>query len=229
MDLESCLIGSTKLIDLEKSIQKKFIAKVYTLLSFQLLITMLMSLSCYFSLSATQFIIKNLNFLYFSIFTTFISLILIFCYDKIYPINYILLLIFTLGESYSITYICLSYDLPSIILAWGLSLSIFIILSIYVLTTKKDFNYIGSGLFASLWIIILAGIIQIIWLPNDMLFKTIIASIGAIIAVGYILYDTSELLHRLTPDDYICGTVSLYLDILLLFLKLLEIFGKKRD
>ena len=47
--------------------------------------------------------------------------------------------------------------------------------------------------------------------------------IGAILFAGYILYDTSEILHRLGPDDYIEATISLYLDIINLFFYLLEI------
>ena len=41
--------------------------------------------------------------------------------------------------------------------------------------------------------------------------------------VGYILYDTSLIMHHLGPDDYIIGAVTLYLDIINLFLYLLEL------
>ena len=44
-----------------------------------------------------------------------------------------------------------------------------------------------------------------------------------LVFVGYILYDTSNLIHVLGPDDYIIAAVQLYLDIINLFLYLLEI------
>ena len=32
-------------------------------------------------------------------------------------------------------------------------------------------------------------------------------------AAGYILYDTSQIMHHLGPDDYVEGAISLYLDV----------------
>ena len=49
---------------------------------------------------------------------------------------------------------------------------------------------------------------------------------GAMIFVGYILYDTSLIMHHLGPDDYIVGAVTLYLDIINLFFYLLRLFGE---
>ena len=54
------------------------------------------------------------------------------------------------------------------------------------------------------------------------------AAFGAFIASGYILYDTSEIIHRLDPDDFVFACMSLYLDIIMLFLRLLELFGHKQ-
>ena len=52
---------------------------------------------------------------------------------------------------------------------------------------------------------------------------TVFALIGALLFCGFILYDTSNLIHVLGPDDYIIAAVQLYLDIINLFLYLLEI------
>ena len=46
---------------------------------------------------------------------------------------------------------------------------------------------------------------------------------GALLFVGYILYDTSLIIHHLGPDDYVVAAVTLYLDIINLFLYLLEL------
>ena len=46
---------------------------------------------------------------------------------------------------------------------------------------------------------------------------------GALLFSGYILYDTSVILHKLGPDDYIVAAINLYLDIVNLFLYLLQI------
>lgn len=221
----SSTYSSTKLIDTETSIKNKFILKIYTLLSIQLLITFVMSLGCYYSTPVKLFILKESGLLIISILSSILFLILSICYGRSYPCNYICLFGFTLAESYMITYVCLQYQATTILLAWGLTLSIFILLSTYVLISKKDFNFLGAGLFASLWILIIGGMIQWIWLPNDQIFNTFMAILGSIVACGYILYDTSDILHRLTPDDFIYACISLYTDIIMLFLRLLELLA----
>ena len=115
------------------------------------------------------------------------------------------------------------------LLAWGLTASIFIGLSGYVWVTKKDFNYLGAGLFSFLWIIIITSLIQIVFLPHSVILRTVIAACGACVACGYILYDTSEIVLRATPDEYVWACLNLYVDIIMLFLRLLELFGDRRE
>lgn len=49
------------------------------------------------------------------------------------------------------------------------------------------------------------------------------SGISAIIFSGYIIYDTENLIKRFTYDEYIWASVTLYLDILNLFLSILRI------
>ena len=42
----------------------------------------------------------------------------------------------------------------------------------------------------------------------------------------YIIYDTSRLIQRFEPDEYIDAAIQLYLDILNLFLYILRILSK---
>ena len=51
----------------------------------------------------------------------------------------------------------------------------------------------------------------------------IFSLVGALLFVGYILYDTSVIVHHLGPDDYVVAAVTLYLDIINLFLYMLEL------
>lgn len=214
---------------LPHEIRVAFIQKIYCLLSLQLLITWAMSYGVYVSHSATLFVLNTPGALVVATLGTFLSLFLSWCYGKSYPVNYFILFMFTFCESYTVAYICLFYQPTSILMAWGLTASIFIILSGYVLITGKDFSFLGAGLFACLWIMIIGGLIQVIWLPGDQFLNTAMAIFGAMIACGYILYDTSDILKRLDPDDFVYACMSLYLDIIMLFLRLLELFGTLRD
>ena len=47
--------------------------------------------------------------------------------------------------------------------------------------------------------------------------------VGSLIFSGYILYDTSMIMHCYGPDDYVMAAIQLYLDIINLFLYLLEL------
>src|SRR3990167_8025128 len=99
---------------------------------------------------------------------------------------------------------------------------IFVGLSAYVLTTKKDFSFLGGFLFIALLAGILLSLAGIIFhLPIMQ-----IAMSGAFVIIfsGYILYNTSQILNN-GETNYIMATISLYLDILNLFLSLLQILS----
>lgn len=99
---------------------------------------------------------------------------------------------------------------------------IFLGLSTYVLTTRKDFSYLGGFLFIAL----LGGIVLSV---TGMLFKIpmltlSISAVFILIFSGFILYDTSRIIHG-GERNYIMATVALYLDIFNLFVALLNILG----
>ena len=95
--------------------------------------------------------------------------------------------------------------------------------------TKTDFNFLGAGLYSCLWIIIIGSFISA-FLPNMPVFNVAMAILGCITAVGYILYDTSEIINRMEIDEYVFACMSLYIDIIMLFLNLLQLLsGGKND
>ena len=53
----------------------------------------------------------------------------------------------------------------------------------------------------------------------------IYGGIASLIFSGFIIYDTDNLIKRYTYDEYIWASISLYLDIINLFLSLLNLFG----
>lgn len=205
-------------------IQKEFVKKIYSLLSLQLLITWGVSLLFTLHDSIREYVLANSTPLYLSVAGTFLFLFLSFCYGRQHPHGLWILLGFTLCESYSIGVVSVLYDANSVLLAWGLTLSIFVGLTIYVHTSKADFEFLGMGLLAGLYILIFGGIYQIFFSTSPF-FNTAMSCLGALVAVGYILYDTSEIIHRLSPDDYVFACMSLYLDILMLFLRILELIN----
>ena len=99
---------------------------------------------------------------------------------------------------------------------------IFFALSGYVLTTKKDFSYLGGFLFVGVMLAFLAMI-------GNLFFQIPALSLGIsaafiLISSGLILFQTSEIIHG-GETNYISATVSLFVSIYNLFLSLLNLLG----
>ena len=100
--------------------------------------------------------------------------------------------------------------------------AVFLSLSAYVITTKKDFSFLGGFLFTGL-IVALLAMIGLIFFQVPALSLALSAML-AMLAAGYILFDTSRIVNG-GETNYVMGTVSLYVDIYLLFTNLLALFG----
>lgn len=109
-----------------------------------------------------------------------------------------------------------------------LTSAIFSILTAYVHITKKDFSFLGGGLFCALGVLILWGFINM-FLPLGPMGRMVYSLAGAMIFVLYILYDTSLIMKHLSPDDYVIGAINLYLDIINLFLLILDMLNGRGD
>ncbi|WP_353661608.1 Bax inhibitor-1/YccA family protein [Hydrogenimonas sp. SS33] len=95
-------------------------------------------------------------------------------------------------------------------------------LSLFAMNTTRDFSWMGKGLFIALIVIIIASIINI-FLGSPMV-QVIIAGVGTLLFSGFILFDTQRIIRGefATPSE---AAVSLYLDVLNLFISLLQILG----
>lgn len=103
---------------------------------------------------------------------------------------------------------------------------IFLGLSGYALTSKRDFSFMGGFLFAGMMVAVLA-IIANLFLQMPALSLAISAAIIMLMS-GFILFDTSRII-RGGETNYIFATYSLYLSIFNIFISLLNILGIMGD
>lgn len=116
---------------------------------------------------------------------------------------------------------------PSLIMqALGLTSVIFVALSAYALTTKKDFSFMRGFLFAGIIVVIAASLINL-FVGNSIAFMAINAGV-ALLMTGFILFDTSRIVNG-GETNYIRATISLYLDFLNLFISILHLMGIGND
>ena len=119
-------------------------------------------------------------------------------------------------------YLALPQGPELVMQALGGTALVFFGLSGYALTTRKDFSFMGGFLMVGLLVAIVASIANI-FLSIPALDLTISAAIVLIMS-GLILFDTSRIIHG-GETNYINATVSLYLDILNLFIHLLNLLN----
>ena len=100
--------------------------------------------------------------------------------------------------------------------------AIFLALSAWVLTTRRDFSFMGGFLFAGMVVALLAGLAAV-FLQVPML-GLVVTAMVALLSAGLILVETSRIVHG-GETNYVLATVGLYVSIFNLFTSLLSLFG----
>jgi modulator of FtsH protease len=95
-------------------------------------------------------------------------------------------------------------------------------ISMFAMTTKRDFSSMGKMLIIALIIMIVAGISNIF--IQSSLMQLGIASVSALLFSAFILYDTQQIIKG-GYDSPVEAALSLYLDFFNLFISLLQILG----
>lgn len=106
--------------------------------------------------------------------------------------------------------------------AMGATGAIFLGLSGYALTSKKDFSFMGGFLMVGILVAFLAGLGAIFFeIPALSL---AVSAMFVLLMSGLILYQTSDII-RGRETNYIMATVTLYVAIFNLFTSLLHLLG----
>ncbi len=127
----------------------------------------------------------------------------------------------TLGPMIS-AYLGLPNGGQIVMTALGGTGAIFLSLSAYVLTTRKDFSFMGGFLMVGILVAFLAGLGAFIFeIPGLSL---AVSAMFVLLMSGLILYETSNIVNG-GETNYIMATVSLYVSIYNLFTSLLHLLG----
>ena len=134
----------------------------------------------------------------------------------------------------SMSYIFAVYTSASIAKVFFISSSVFLAMSLYGYTTKKDLTSWGSFLMMGLIGLIIAMIVNIFLQSSMMGF--VISCAGVLIFVGLTAYDTQKIKNMYLESDVeeisnkkaLMGALRLYLDFINLFIMLLRLFGQRR-
>ena len=109
-----------------------------------------------------------------------------------------------------------------VMLALGGTGIIFLGLSGYALTTRKDFSFMGGFLMVGVLVAFLLGICAVLFSIPAMALA--VSAIFILLMSGMILYQTSEMIHG-GETNYIMATITLYVAIYNLFTSLLHLLA----
>lgn len=229
--------------DWTRDIRNGFIRKVYGIVGTQLLMTTGITVAI---MQMGPTLLRHnqslvLGLLFFSMVLSIGTMCIFCCCPSLMrksPQNYIILLLFTLAESITVGMISVQYTTASVALAFGILTVVVFALTVFACQTKFDFTGCGPYVFVAMLCLMAFGFFMWIgsyFLPAETMqtLRLLYACCGALLFSFYIVYDTQLIVggkhsHQFSIDDYAFAAISLYLDIVQLFLYLLQIFGQRR-
>ena len=220
----------------DKKIRHGFIKKVYSLLCVQLFITFGFCLLTNINYDTNKFMKSEMGkvlYLVSLVGLIIIMSIMLCCQDGLrkFPSNYIYLSTFTMCMSYQLGMITVFCNTQILIQAIGITGLITITLTIYAFQTSYDFTDKGGYLISCLIGVILIGVINV-FVMNHVL-QIIYAGLGAIIFSCFIVYDTQLIIggkhnkYSYNVDDYVFAAISIYLDVINLFIYFLDLLSNR--
>lgn len=110
--------------------------------------------------------------------------------------------------------------------AAAITATLFLGLTVVAFTTRTDFHFLGA-------ILKIGGFVALGFIGASMLFGfslgLLFASVMVVFAAGAILYETSNIMFRYGPDQYVAASLSLFASVMLLFWYVLRILMGRRD
>ncbi|KAG2054866.1 UPF0005-domain-containing protein [Suillus hirtellus] len=209
-------------------VRSAFVRKVYTILFCQILATCVVAGGISQSFEAITWVTTHTWSFYVPLFGTLINLGLLYWKRHSHPLNLVLLSTFTVMEAFTLGVVTAFFDNIIVLQALLITLGVFFGLTLFTFQSKYDFSGLGPWLFGGVVALLVTGMVGI-FIPFGTTMDIIFAIGGCLIFSGYIVYDTYNINKRLSPDEFIMGSISLYLDFINLFLYILRLLNDLQD
>ncbi|XP_022049358.1 protein lifeguard 3-like [Acanthochromis polyacanthus] len=220
------------------SIRHSFIRKVYLILTAQLAVTFSIVAVFTFVDPVRLFVIRYPGIYWASLVVYFVVYCILICCKeprRRFPWNFVLLGVFTLALSYVTGTISSYYETKAVFLAMGITALVCVAVTIFCFQTKVDFTSCGGLLSIAAILLMIIGIVTAIVLSFQYVpwLHMLYAAIGAIVYTLFLVYNTQLLIGNrelaISPEEYIYGALSLYVDIVHIFLFILQVSGSATD
>jgi FtsH-binding integral membrane protein len=212
----------------EAIVRRGFVRKVLALLCVQLSITAVTATAFVTSQPVKTWFADNPWTLWSSLAVSFILVLILACSEqarRAHPTNLILLFTFTACESLLVGSACASYDAEVVAIAVLLTAAVVAGMALFTFQTAMDLTSMGGLLFSLTWTLLVAGVLQVFF-HAPWLHIAICAGGAALFSV-YLIFDLQLIMGNeelaLSPDEYVLATLNLYLDIINIFLYILQL------
>lgn len=213
----------------DESIRLAFIRKVYSILSIQLIITFGFVSIFQLSNGSRAWAVMNPGWIYVGFIFGFGTLIALACCEglrRAFPANFICLGIFTLAQSFMLGMVTSFYDTNVVWIAILMTLIVVIGLTAFSAQTQIDFTVCSSLVLIAGLIFFTFGIISIF--VNVPVLQVLYSAIGTLLFSLYLIIDTQMIIggrhkNNISPEEYIFASITLYTDILNIFLFILQL------
>jgi len=210
----------------EASVRLGFLRKVFGILTVQMFMTVAVSALFMLNKGVQTYVIAHRGFMTLGFIGSFVLLFALFAKKDEHPLNLQLLGAWTLCQAYTIGVVCATYAAHGagaiVLQAAVLTLLVFCSLTAYTLQTKRDFSFMGGALFSGLLIMLGWGFMNAILGIHSSMYSLF----GALLFCLFIIYDVQMTMNKIGVDDYILAVINLYLDIVNLFLFILDLLSQ---
>ena len=160
---------------------------------------------------------------------TFAPLFLAMRARSAFPANIGLVLLFTFAIGIMISPVLYVYgqQQPGLITqAAFLTIGTFGVLTAYAFVSRRDFSAWGSFFVVGLWVLIAVSLLNMFFRNPAM--DLWLAGVTVLVFSGLLVFDTWRIRNSFGPDEYVGAAVTIYLDLLNLFMAFLRILGGRR-
>ena len=205
------------------------VRRTYGLVFLSILVTML---GTAFAFTQPPLMMAVARHPFITLIAMFIPLMMAMRAARDFPKNLILTFLFTFIEGiYIAPFLAVAeQNAPGVVgQAAMLTFAAFGVLSLYAVYSKRDFSAWGSFFMVGLVVLFIAGLINFFVASASAALW--IAAVGVLIFAGLLVFDTWRIVRsgQFGQDDYVPAAVSIYLDLLNMFLFILSLLGGGRD
>ncbi|XP_040020554.2 protein lifeguard 1 [Gasterosteus aculeatus] len=216
----------------DSAVRRGFIRKVYLTLMLQLLVTVGIICAFLYWEALRKWTRANSWFSFTTIALVIVLIVALSCCDNLrrqVPLNFISLGLFTFAEGLMLGAATVRFDAEAVLWAVGATALVSFALTLFAVQSKWDFTGLNGSLWVLMWTLfsfaLLCGILRSQYL------YILYACLGTLLFSLYLVFDTQLILggkhrkYQVSPEEYVFAALNLYLDIVSLFLLLLQLIG----